>query len=102
LRLQPVSVPALFDDILPVLKPEADEHHVKVVVDAPTSLPCVNGDAAMLRQAFVNLAINACQAMPDGGTLRLVCEPASRNRLEVRIEDTGVGIAPEHLGKIFD
>jgi signal transduction histidine kinase len=102
LRLQPVSVPALFDDILPVLKPEADEHHVKVVVDAPASLPCVNGDAAMLRQAFVNLAINACQAMPDGGTLRLVCEPASRNRLEVRIEDTGVGIAPEHLGKIFD
>jgi len=40
--------------------------------------------------------------MPQGGTLRLVCEPASRDRLEVRFEDTGVGIAPEHLGKIFD
>ena len=102
LRLQPVSVSQLFDEILPILQPEADKHHVKVVVDAPPSLPSVNGDAGMLRQAFVNLAINACQAMPQGGTLRLVCAPASRDRLEVRFEDTGVGIPPEHLGKIFD
>ena len=102
LRLQPVSVSQLFDEILPILQPEADKHHVKIVVDAPPSLPSVNGDAAMLRQAFVNLAINACQAMPQGGTLRLLCAPASRERLEVRFEDTGVGIPPEHLGKIFD
>ena len=102
LRLQPVSVSQLFDEILPILQPEADRHHVKVVVDAPPSLPSVNGDAGMLRQAFVNLAINACQAMPQGGTLRLVCAPTSRDRLEVRFEDTGIGIPPEHLGKIFD
>ena len=102
LRLQPVSVSQLFDEILPILQPEADKHHVKVVVDAPASLPSVNGDAGMLRQAFVNLAINACQAMPQGGTLRLVCAPASRDRIEVRFEDTGIGIPPEHLGKIFD
>ena len=102
LRLQPVSVAGLFDEILPLLMPEADKNHVKVVVEAPASLPSVNGDAAMLRQAFVNLAINACQAMPQGGTLRLVCAPASRERLEVRFEDTGIGIPPEHLGKIFD
>ena len=62
----------------------------------------VNGDAAMLRQALLNLAINACQAMPDGGTLRLACGPAGRGRIEVTVEDTGVGIPPEHLGRIFD
>jgi signal transduction histidine kinase len=56
----------------------------------------------MLRQAFLNLAINACQAMPQGGTLRLVCAPGSRGRLQVQVEDTGLGILPEHLGKIFD
>ncbi len=56
----------------------------------------------MLRQAFLNLAINGCQAMPHGGTLRIVCAPAPQNRVEVRVEDTGVGIPPEHLGKIFD
>jgi signal transduction histidine kinase len=102
LRLQPVSITTLFEEIVPVLEPEAQKNHVKIEVDAPASGPKVNGDAAMLRQAFLNLAINACQAMPHGGTLRLVCAPAARDRVEVRIEDTGVGIAPEHLGKIFD
>lgn len=102
LRLQPVSVTTLFEEILPVIEPDAQQTTVKVEVDAPATLPRINGDAAMLRQAFLNLAINACQAMPHGGTLRLVGASASRDRVEVRIEDTGVGILPEHLGKIFD
>ena len=102
LRLQPVSIPALFEEMLPLLEPEAEANNVKVVVDAPVFLPNVNGDAAMLRQAFLNLAINGCQAMPHGGTLRLKGSPASRNKVEVRVEDTGVGIPPESLSKIFD
>ncbi|MBM3819080.1 MAG: HAMP domain-containing protein [Acidimicrobiia bacterium] len=102
LKLQPVSIGSLFQEVLPVVEPEAHDRGVKVQVDAPLTLPEVNGDAAMLRQAFLNLAINAVQAMPDGGTLRLVAAPATRDTLEVRVEDTGVGIPPEHLGKIFD
>jgi signal transduction histidine kinase len=102
LKLQPVNIGSLFQEILPVVEGEAHDRGVKVQVDAPLTLPEVNGDAAMLRQAFLNLAINACQAMPDGGTLRLVAGPATRDTLEVRVEDTGVGIPPEHLGKIFD
>ena len=101
-RLQPVSLRALFEEIQPVIETEARANNVKVVVDAPASLPDVNGDAAMLRQAFLNLAINGCQAMPNGGTLRIVCAPAPRNRVEVRVEDAGIGIRPQDLGKIFD
>jgi signal transduction histidine kinase len=56
----------------------------------------------MLQQALLNLALNACQAMPDGGSLRLACRTASRGRVELRVEDTGVGIPPEDLGRIFD
>ena len=48
----------------------------------------------MLRQALLNLALNGCQAIPDGGTLRLTCRTASRNRVEIDVEDTGVGIPP--------
>ena len=102
LRLQPVRVTTIFEEILPVIEPEAAANHVRVEVNAPMTVPAVNGDAAMLRQAFLNLAINACQAMPQGGTLRLSCAPASRDRVEVRFEDTGVGIPADQLGKVFD
>jgi len=46
--------------------------------------------------------LNACQAMPDGGSLRIACRGTSGRRVEIDVEDTGVGIAPEHLQKIFD
>ena len=63
----------------------------------------MHGDAALLEQAFLNLGLNACQAMPDGGRLRMAAAPAkSPEQLEIAIEDTGVGIAPEHLARIFD
>ena len=99
---QPVRVMAMFEEILPILETEATKNGVKVTTDVGVSTPSVNGDASMLRQAFLNLAINACQAMPQGGSLRLVAGPASRQRVEIRIEDTGVGIKPEHLSRIFD
>jgi signal transduction histidine kinase len=102
LRLQPVRVATLFEEIQPVIEPEAQANRVKVVVDAPPTVPEVHGDAAMLRQALLNLAINACQAMPGGGTLRMVAAPAARRMVEVRVEDTGIGISRENLGKIFD
>jgi signal transduction histidine kinase/PAS domain-containing protein len=102
LRLQPVRVAGLFEEILPVIETEASKHGVRIAADVSVSTLNVNGDAAMLRQAFLNLAINACQAMPQGGSLHLVARPASRQRVEIRIEDTGVGIKPEHLSRIFD
>src|SRR5882762_6485990 len=102
LRLQPVRVKDVFDEILPIIAPETEKNSVRVTVDAAAGGPWVNGDAAMLRQAFLNLAINACQAMPNGGALRLSCGPAPGNRVQVLFEDTGVGIPAEHLSKIFD
>ena len=102
LRLQPVRVKDLFDEILPLIEPEAQKNNVRVQVDVPPDIPSVNGDAAMLRQVFLNLAINGCQAMPNGGTLRLSSGRASGNRVDVRVQDTGVGIPAEHLSKIFD
>jgi signal transduction histidine kinase len=101
LRLQPVRLATLLDEVLLIVQPEAERSGVKLVVSCD-GVPDVNGDPAMLRQAFLNLTLNACQAMPQGGTLTIRGE-AARGRMScLTFTDTGRGIAPEHLGRIFD
>ncbi len=102
LRLQPVFLAGLLDEIRPLVEPEAAKGGVTIDIDCPATLPDVRGDAAMLRQALLNLAINACQAMPTGGRLRIVATRAAGTRVRIEVSDTGTGIAPEHLAKIFD
>lgn len=101
LKLQPVALSVLLDEVIPIVRPEADRRAVTLEVDCDGAL-AVDGDPAMLRQAFLNLALNACQAMPDGGSLRITCEPARGHRVSVVVADTGQGIKPEHLQRIFD
>jgi signal transduction histidine kinase len=102
LKLQPTELAAVLSDVITTVAPEAERLNVTVRQECPANVPPVNADPAMLRQALLNLAINACQAMPEGGTLRIACRGASRGRVQVDVEDTGVGIPPENLEKIFD
>ena len=74
----------------------------RVVVDCRRARAAVNVDPGMMRQAFLNLALNACQAMPNGGTLRILARPARDHRVSIAFTDTGVGIEPEDLQRIFD
>jgi two-component system NtrC family sensor kinase len=63
----------------------------------------VNADFGQLRQAFMNILLNAGDATPSGGTLTLTSHLFSGSReVEIRVADTGSGIAPEHLSRIFD
>jgi signal transduction histidine kinase len=102
LKLQPVQLTALVSDVVTTVSPEAQRNKVAVKVDCPATLPQINADPGMLRQALLNLALNACQAMPDGGTLRIACRATPRRKVEIDVEDTGVGIPPEDLSRIFD
>ena len=101
LKLQPVKMTALVSDVVTTVRPEAERANINLKVDCPTTLPEINADPGMLRQAILNLALNACQAMPAGGTLRIACR-ASQRKVEIDVEDTGVGIPPENLSRIFD
>jgi signal transduction histidine kinase len=98
----PVPVASLLASVVEAVYPEA--HRAGVTIDqmcTDHSLE-VEGDAAQLRDVFLNLAQNAIQAMPKGGRLSLSCAANPNRRVRVRVEDTGVGIAPENLTKIFE
>jgi signal transduction histidine kinase len=98
----PVALAPLVASVVLAVQPEAQR--AGVTIDRACTDPAlrVEGDAAQLRDAFLNLAQNAIQAMPRGGRLTIACSPASNRRVSVRVEDTGVGIAPENLTKIFE
>jgi signal transduction histidine kinase len=102
LKLQPVQLTALVSDVVTTVTPEAERFKVTIKTECPSALPEINADPGMLRQALLNLALNACQAMPEGGTLRIACRSTPRRKVEIDVEDTGVGIQPEDLGRIFD
>jgi signal transduction histidine kinase len=102
LKLQPIRLNQVLHDVVMTIAPEAHRRRVTVKEECPVNLPEINADQGMLLQAVLNLAINALQAMPDGGTLRVGCRVTARRRVEVFVEDSGVGIAPENLPRIFD
>lgn len=102
LQLTAVDMARLVGDIMPIVSAEAEKHHVDVRLDFPGDLPRAYADAGMLQQAFLNLALNACQAMPNGGRLRINGALTSSRQIAVTFEDTGVGISPEDLSRIFD
>src|SRR5687768_14764252 len=97
-----VAVAPLIASVLDAVNPEAQLAGVAIERACQDGTLLVEGDAAKLREVFLNLAQNAIQAMPRGGRLAIACSPLPNRRVRVRVEDTGVGIAPENLAKIFE
>jgi len=102
LKFERVQPAVLIDAIRPIVSAEAERHGIELRIEATNGLPDVRVDSGMIQQALLNLALNACQAMPGGGRLRLGASSASGRRVEIVCEDTGPGIKPEHLDRIFD
>jgi signal transduction histidine kinase len=102
LTLKPIPPGELIDDVLKTLAVEANVTGVALESAIAPDVPPIEADAGIFRQALLNLAKNAVQAMPNGGTLTMSATPSKDGRVELRITDTGVGIPPENLAKIFD
>jgi signal transduction histidine kinase len=98
----PVPVARLWGTVIDAIGPEAQAAGVKVEQACTDAQLLVSGDEGLLRQALLNLAQNAVQAMTKGGRLTVSCVRGKDDRVELRIEDTGMGIPPEQLAKIFD
>ncbi|MBJ6727127.1 cache domain-containing protein [Geomesophilobacter sediminis] len=101
MRLEEVAIPRLLDDIIEQAGHQVDLAGIRIERRYPPQLPKISGDPDKLRQVFVNLIVNAVQAMPQGGVLTLTAEPAEEGFCAVSVGDTGGGIPPEHLDKLF-
>ncbi|MGQ9542215.1 MAG: GAF domain-containing protein [Armatimonadota bacterium] len=97
---QEVDLADLIETTVQFMQPYMDEQHIEVRVDLPASLT-IKADPSQLKEALRNLIINAVQAMSDGGTLTISASPAPGNTVNITVKDTGIGIPPEEIERIF-
>jgi signal transduction histidine kinase len=100
LKLTTLPVQKLVDEIVELARPQAAALKIRVLVAQEAEGVDVRVDSDLLKQAMLNIAVNAMQAMPDGGELKFESS-ATEDSAEIRISDSGAGIPPNLREKIF-
>ena len=104
LNLTSCSFSEIIDSCLELLDLKFDEKSLELCREIEPGLPAVMADPEKLGQALINLLLNAIEASPPGGIIRLVCqlkESQGRNGLEIAVADSGPGVRPENMYEIF-
>jgi len=100
LNLSDVPLDAFVREIVELASPQAAAAGIRVAVKQDIEATSVRVDVDLMKQAILNIVVNAFEAMPDGGELRIECAMYN-DEAEIRISDTGTGIPPELREKIF-
>ncbi len=99
---QKTEILSIFEEILQLLRPQIEKQQI-VVQKNFQALPLVQIDREQIKQALLNLLLNAIQAMPQGGRLTLSGRNSADGQwIELSVQDTGVGISEEDMKKLFD
>jgi len=98
---KPEDISRIVRELLEFVEPEDEQAQIRHHVDLQVGLPLVLADEAQIKQAVLNLLVNARQAMPQGGEL-LVRVRRLLNQVEISVTDTGIGMSPEKLERCFD
>jgi two-component system NtrC family sensor kinase len=98
---QAVDVGDMARETLSLFDTHLKERRIHLKPEIASDLPPVSGNRGRLQQVLMNLLLNAADATPDGGTIAVQAVSAG-GRVRVQVADTGVGIAPEHLDRIYD
>lgn len=102
-RKMPVDLNACIEEVLAMIMSQAGKGNVEVEKDLCPDLPAVVSDLQQMKQVFMNLILNALQAMPEGGRLTLTSRvDADQRHVEVKVADTGRGIGEKNIDRIFD
>jgi len=100
LRPGPVNVNDLMEDVLGLVVNQSLFHNIKIRKSLFQGLPTIVADETQLKQVFLNIILNAAQAMEGNGKLSITTIP-ERKHIKVKIRDTGPGIPPEVVKNIF-
>jgi len=100
-RMEPTDLLMPIKETVALVQGIAESLSVRIVEEYPTTPTMVNMDHDEIKQVFINIAYNALHAMPSGGEFRIRLSMAQDHQVAVEFIDTGVGIAPENLDKIF-
>lgn len=99
----PVDINSVMGSTLLIMETQALMHKVKIIKNLADGLPEIMVDLGKIKQVFTNIVMNAIDAMPDGGELRISSRMSDDSKcVEIIFEDSGKGIPEEHLQKIFD
>ncbi len=101
LILQPVDMPQLLSDVIDNLAPIIQEKQIQLVTDLQAGT-AVNGDFDRLMQIFTNLLDNAVTYTPVNGRIQLDLQPYGHKEIVVAIQDSGTGIPPDELPRVFE
>ncbi len=101
IQVETLPVPEVLKELVALEDSDAQRSHVQIRVIAAADLPALKADPNHLTQVLLNLMLNGLQAMPEGGTLTLEAKTSNSNFL-IAVTDTGTGIAPENLSRIFE
>lgn len=97
-----VDINLILKDILSLTSLKLKSKNIQIKEELSPDLPTIYGDHHYLEQVFVNLIINASDAMPKGGTLTVKTDFEKKNFGVIKVIDSGCGIPKENLNKIFD
>jgi two-component system, NtrC family, sensor histidine kinase HydH len=100
-NLSPCHIQEIIEKNITFLSMQIEEKGYRIQQNYPDSLPMIQADAALLYQSFLNILINAMQAMPDGGRIDISISADDRI-VTIKFEDEGQGIPDDVLDKIWD
>jgi signal transduction histidine kinase len=101
LRLGKIELANTIKDTLQMFKERADNNNIKITIEIEKEIKNVEADEQKIKQILSNLLSNAIKFTPAGGSIHIHAQAPQANFVEVSVEDTGTGIKPEDMPRLF-